>query len=199
MQDHEARVTILESRVQKINYGMGIIHKNMVDMMLRMQAQEALNKFRKLESDTRRFMRGWETLFEHRLSPLLVNPKTVKNVMRRLNDAALKHSLVMISTEQEDLYQFSTSHLITKTGQLIILVHCPLVSTSGLLNVYRYVGIPMRPPQIDAHIMANPTYNILAIGRDQSNFRVMNEQELNECSLTKGKQSSPIPVYTAQL
>ena len=187
MQDHETRVTILEKRVESINHALEYLHDNVAEDMLRLEAQVGLNQFHELESKVRRFMSGWENLFHHRLSPLLVRPESLKAVMARLSLAAQKHDLEMLSVDPEDLFQYPTSHLMTDDGKMIIFVHCPLVPKSGLLNVYRYVGIPMRPPQIDAHIMARPAHSILAINPSNEKFKVMSEQELNECSITKGK------------
>ena len=185
MQDHEKRITVIESRVKHLIRGLDQVQGEAYDALKRTVAYESYRRFGEVEASTRRIMRGWEKLFAHRLSPELVQADQLDGVMSRLDRLARKHGLEMVSSKKEDLFQFSASHVVTDTGKLIIFVHCPLVPQGGLLQVYRYMPVPIRPPQLDAFIVAQPEEEILAINAAQDSFRALSQRELDACERVK--------------
>lgn len=184
-QDHEKRLTVMETRMKWQDLAWNDLFENGKDGIILSYLNAAVRELDQTEADARRILTGWEALFHHRLSPSLVHTSQMDAAVDRLQDEARRHGMELVSRRKEDVFQYSTSHLMDKDGKVTILVHCPLVPRGGLMDVYRYVPVPAKLNRLDVYLVARPTQNILAINRGESSFRVLSEGDLSHCDKTR--------------
>ena len=87
------------------------------------------------------FLTGITRLMDHRLSPLLVQPKALEEAFNILRNAARLRNMRPMSEDAGILFQVPTSTFVDDHGRLFAVTHLPLYA-GDLLRLYRYVPAP---------------------------------------------------------
>ena len=78
---------------------------------------------------------------DHRLSPLLVQPKALEEAFNKIKNAARLRNMRPMSEDAGILFQIPTSTFVDDNGKLFAIAHLPLYA-GDLLRLYRYVPAP---------------------------------------------------------
>jgi hypothetical protein len=96
---------------------------------------------------------------------------------------AKKRNMVSCVNYTSDLFQVEVSHLYDpKTLQFTLIVHIPLVSNANLLELYKFLPLPIHL-NISANVSITPDVglnNLLAIGHSKS-FQTIFSTDLHSC------------------
>ena len=87
------------------------------------------------------FLTGITWLMDHRLSPLLVQPKALEDAFGKLKNAARLQNMRPMSEDAGILFQVPPSTFVDDNGRLFAITHLPLYA-GDLLRLYRYVPAP---------------------------------------------------------
>ena len=87
------------------------------------------------------FLQGLTTLMENRLSPLLVDPKSLTKTFTHLAATARKRGLIVLSEDPGILFQVPVSTLSDEQGKVYAVAHLPLYS-GNTLHLYRHIPAP---------------------------------------------------------
>ena len=87
------------------------------------------------------FLTGITRLMDHRLSPLLVQPKALEDAFNTLKNVARLRNMRPMSEDAGILFQVPTSTFVDEHGRLFAITHLPLYA-GDLLRLYRYVLAP---------------------------------------------------------
>ena len=181
MQDHETRLSVLESRFSHAENMLAKISNEAEHALALSLINEAVQQRDEMELNARRIMGGLEKLFSRRLSPTLVQTAFLPEALDRLNENGKTKGLQMVSNNPTEVFTYETSHLIFNNGTMIVFVHVPMVPYDGFLNLFRYVGVPTKIKDSDVYCTAKPHKSLLAINSAETFFRVMDEEELRNC------------------
>ena len=88
------------------------------------------------------FLTGVTRLMDHRLSPLLVEPKALEEAFGKIKNAARLRNMRPMSEDAGILFQVLTSTFVDDNGKLFAITHLPLYARD-LLRLYRYVPAPL--------------------------------------------------------
>ena len=75
---------------------------------------------------------------DHRLSPLLVQPKALEEAFNKIKNGAGLRNMRPMSEDAGILFQIPTSTFVDNNGKLFAIAHLPLYARD-LLKLYRYI------------------------------------------------------------
>ena len=116
-------------------------------------------------------------LFQHRqLSPLLVERKAVTAEVRSLQHAErVRGNLLLI--DPLDIWRCELSYVVTRSLDIMVVVHIPVAKASSYRQLYQYVRTPLAFDKGTTHFFPNPPESYLLLDKDNSNPRVLKEDD----------------------
>ena len=181
MQDHEARLTILESRVKSAEHLLRHTYSKIQQQTAQNLMQQLVYERSFMEQQARRIMDALEALFHHRLAPQLVDNQLLANTIHRLDARAHAIGLTMVTNRPEFAFQYDVSHLLFRNGTLHVYLHCPLVPEGSYLELYEFIPVPLPLLNGSVYILPNPEEKFLALSRDETVFRTLTREEIDDC------------------
>lgn len=121
-----------------------------------------------------------EAALDGRISPKALEGRDVSHLKKMIETIAYKRDLQLPINSLAQFLQCPTSFIATKTS-LDLLVHVPAAPADSLLEIFRYVPLPI-PMENNITATPRPRNLILAIAHDNSVFADMNEADLLECN-----------------
>jgi hypothetical protein len=119
----------------------------------------------------------------HKLAPGPLPHDILDSIISHVLQVANKKNLVPFVKFASDLFQIEVSHPYTPaTNEFTLILHMPMVSNSNLLNLYKFVPLPIHfnfAANISITLDVGPT-NLLAIGHSQS-FQTISSSDLHTC------------------
>ena len=119
-------------------------------------------------------------LFQHRhLSPLLVERKAVTAEVRSLQHTKrVRGNLLLI--DPLDVWRCELSYVVTRTLDIMVVVHILVAKASSYRQLYQYVRTPLALYKGTTHFFPNPPESYLLLDKDNSNSRVLREDDLSK-------------------
>ena len=135
-----------------------------------------------------RMMSGLSVLFQHRqLSPLLVERKAVTAEVRGLQHSErVRGNLLLI--DPLDVWRCQLSYVVTRSLDIMVVVHIPVAKASSYRQLYQYVRTPLAFDKGSTHFFPNPPESYLLLDKDNSNPRVLPEEDLAQCKEVRAEE-----------
>ena len=182
MQDHETRLTILESRVKSAEHLLRHTYTHIQQQNADNLMHQIIYERTYMEQQARRIMDALMPLFHHRLAPQLVDNQLMANTIHRLDGRAHAIGLTMVTNRPEFAFQYDVSHMLFRNGTLHIYLHCPLVPEGSYLELYEFIPVPLPLVNGSIYILPNPEDKFLALSRDETVFRTLTREEIDDCT-----------------
>ena len=130
---------------------------------------------------------GLSVLFQHHhLSPLLVERKAVTTEVRSLQHTErVRGNLLLI--DPLDVWRCELSYVVTRTLDIMVVVHIPVAKASSFLQLYQYVRTPLAFDKGTTHFFPNPSESYLLLDKDNSNPQVLREDDLSKCKKVRSE------------
>ena len=119
------------------------------------------------------------SLDKHRLSRKLIDGDRLPEFWNQLTRQAAASGYELLISRYSHLFQIETSHVTNANGTTFIIVHIPITKTASVLQLHRYVPLPM-PITDDSWIQLRPEHDVIAIS-DTGAFRTMTSESLGQC------------------
>ncbi len=119
----------------------------------------------------------------HRLAPGALPHCVLHEILNHTLSVAKKRNMVSFVNYASDLFQVEVSHLYDpKTLQFTLIVHIPLVSNANLLELYKFLPLPIHFNfSANVSITSDVGQNsLLAIGHTKS-FQTISSSDLHSC------------------
>ena len=131
------------TRFIEVQYKAWVKQVKLIQELQRTTAMEAMGQqihllIRAFRMELTDFLTGITRLMDHRLSPLLVQPKALEDTFNTLKNAARLRNMRPMAEDAGILFQVPTSTFVDKQGRLFAITHLPLYARD-LLRLYRYV------------------------------------------------------------
>jgi hypothetical protein len=156
--------------------------------------------------ETTRIIRGLNSLAQHRISPDLVLGRHMTAALILLQKNMEEEGYTFGAARYDDLYRCETSHLILDSGLLMVIIHLPAYEQDSMLRLMEYIPVPMvfrrrhseeekasaKSGGLEVHeyhetsFLVEPRERLLAMKDDETAFKVMSKEELNECTSLAG-------------
>ncbi len=120
-----------------------------------------------------------EAALDHRLSPKALMGRDMSDVKLMVSEAAIERNLEIPINSLADFLQCKTSFISSQQG-LDLIVHVPAAPRDSLMEVYRYVPLPI-PLKGGAKATPRLTKDILAIAHDNAFFATLSSTDLLQC------------------
>ena len=135
-----------------------------------------------------RMITGLGVLFQHRqLSPLLVERKAVTAEVRSLQHSErVRGNLLLI--DPLDVLRCELSYVVTRSLDIMVVVHIPVAKTSSYRQLYQYVRTSLAFDKGTTHFFPNPPESYLLLDKDNSNPRVLEEDDLSQCKEVRAEE-----------
>jgi len=114
-----------------------------------------------------------------RLAPAALQGKNRTQIVTALHETTEARGLVALVNRPSDLLQCDTSFIMDEEG-MTLLVHVPVTPRESLLEVYRFIPLPV-PVHQEYHSQITLSTDILAINPENSLFRTLTYEELTRC------------------
>jgi hypothetical protein len=119
----------------------------------------------------------------HRLAPGALPHDVLDEILNNTLSVARKRNIVSFMNYASDLLQVEVSHLFDpKTLQFTLIVHIPLVSNANLLELYKFLPLPIHF-NFSANVSITPDVgrnSLLAIGHSKS-LQTISSTDLHSC------------------
>ena len=125
--------------------------------------------------------RGLEELRNGKLSTLLVLPDKLETTLQNFRTKMMQKGFHTVITDVHEIYQCETSFLVFKNNTIRSITHVPMFRQDSLLNVYRYLPLPM---EIQGHfIYFQPSNMYIAANQEKTLFRTFSEVAFQNCKV----------------
>ncbi len=143
-------------------------------------------------------MQGLSMLFHVKhLSPLLVDRVQIMKMVRELMaDETERGNLILINPL--DVWRCELSYVVTRTMDVVVMVHIPVGKADSYRNLYEYIPTPLAFSDSSKHFFPNPRNTYLVVDKDSARPRSMSTAELGECD-SVGTATRYCPAATFQL
>ena len=133
-----------------------------------------------------RMINGLSVLFQHRhLSPLLVERKAVTAEVRNVQHTErVRGNLLLI--DPLDVWRCDLSYVVTRTLDIMVMVHIPVAKASSYRQLYQYVRTPLAFDKGLMDFFPNPPESHLLLDKN-SNPRVLREEDLSKCKKVRSE------------
>lgn len=189
LQDHETRVSVNEKSIGLLNSTMVTLAKQQNQVRHDMaKIHEVMILERVFEAIRRQFdniLRGLESLHNHRLSPLLIDPLKMNGIISRTRMEVESAGLYLLLHNVEEVYSAETSYIIFSNNTIRCITHLPAYRDDAMLTLYEYLPVPM-PLSEDHFLSVRPEQSMLAISRNHQEYRTFSAFDLTMCK-TFGK------------
>ena len=123
------------------------------------------------------------TTAQHKLHPLVLSPKLIKDSMANISRTMNKQEMIVPISIYDHLYQLPISALVNNNDKkLHILLHIPLItSKSSILQLLHFADSYL-PVNIQKGIIAKITaQQMMAVNDDNTRFALLSPQQLSQC------------------
>lgn len=133
---------------------------------------------------TNNVMSATQSIFNKRLSPLIMQPNAMGTALSEIREEARKQGFQLLAKTVADIYQCEVSFLTTDTG-FELFVHVPLAKDDEILNLHLHLPIPIELPN-DKMLLIKPPQRLIATDAQKSVFRTMEPGDLTACKQMGG-------------
>lgn len=123
-----------------------------------------------------------ESAREGKLSTKLLQPKALKAIKQHVDTVANKHNLISPVTVPSDLFNIDVTSLYNpKEFKVIIILHIPMATHNGFMDLYEYMPMPiLGNHNFDYSLKPAPKETYLAKKGDK--FATFTYEELRKCN-----------------
>ena len=121
-----------------------------------------------------------EAILQKRLSPLMLPPDQMIEVLAEITQMAELKGYRILARSTADMYQCEVS-FITHPEGFYIFVHVPMAKQDDTLHLYRHLPIPIEvnPGEM---LTINPIKSVIATDTDRTKFRAIDFSDLADCT-----------------
>jgi hypothetical protein len=110
----------------------------------------------------------------------LVETEELEKALATIQQEAETKDYSMVVTKLAQVLELRTSYIYSSDG-LSVVIHVPLASATDHLQLQRLEQVP-QPLQGEVHGIFQPTNNILAISKDNADYRILSTGDLAPCT-----------------
>jgi hypothetical protein len=121
-----------------------------------------------------------QALMNRRLAPVVLGTTDMPALFRDIKSKVEAKGYRLLVTEIAHIFQCETSFIVEEGGRFVLITSIPTARQNDYMHLYQYVPSPI-PVGNNSALIFHPTYDIIAVNNDQTQFRTMTTTELNSC------------------
>ena len=184
LQDHETRISIDERSIELLNktvakmlYAEEQLHAEMAKLDLVMRSEHYFYEIRRKVDNT---IRGIQKIHNGKLSPELVDPRQLVNIVNSMEASLSTVGLKLAATDMEYLFDAPTSFLLFQNETVRSIVHLVAHREEAVLTLLEFLPAPYSVSP--THFLEiQPEAAFLAISKDTQIFQSLTSSDLTLC------------------